>query len=81
VRLARRHDATALWQASGLNLNPPSPPPPPPNKPSSGVYIQSAGSSPKIVQANILAGNNGILQVIDGMLLPVKLSEAAALGR
>ncbi|KIZ01010.1 hypothetical protein MNEG_6951 [Monoraphidium neglectum] len=50
-------------------------------KDGANVFLQSAGSSPKIVQANILAGNNGVLQVIDGMLLPVKISSAASLGK
>ena len=45
------------------------------------MFIKSPGSSPKIVQANIMAGQNGVMQVIDGMLLPVKLSAAAGLGK
>lgn len=45
------------------------------------VFIKSAGTSPKIIQANIMAGQNGVLQVIDGMLIPIKLSAAAALGK
>ncbi|KAI8467637.1 MAG: hypothetical protein J3K34DRAFT_480939 [Monoraphidium minutum] len=41
-----------------------------------GVFIQSAGATAKVVQRDIMAGQNGVMQVVDSMLLPVKLSSA-----
>ena len=44
---------------------------PPPSR--SNIKIQSVGQTPNIIEADIKAGDNGILHVIDGMLIPTKL--------
>ncbi|GBF95825.1 hypothetical protein Rsub_08261 [Raphidocelis subcapitata] len=38
------------------------------------VKVQSAGSTASVVEADIGAGEGGVLHVIDSMLLPVKIS-------
>lgn len=37
------------------------------------IQVQSVGATAKITKANILGGNNGVLQIIDSMLLPLRI--------
>lgn len=39
----------------------------------SAIKIKSTGTTPAIVKPDILAGDNGVLHVINGMLIPVRL--------
>jgi hypothetical protein len=43
------------------------------DKTGSAVRVVSAGSSPSIIRPDIRAGANGVMHVINGMLVPVRL--------
>ena len=37
------------------------------------IRIKSAGTAPAIVKADVFAGDSGVMHVLDGMLIPVRL--------
>lgn len=39
--------------------------------------MQSPGSTAKVLEADIAAGESGVLHVVDSMLLPVKVTSGA----
>lgn len=53
-----------------------SPPPRPPPRRNS-ISVQSPGSTAKVLEADIAAGESGVLHVVDSMLLPVKVTSGA----
>lgn len=52
-------------------------------KPANGgaVKIRSAGTAPTVIKADVLAGDNGVMHVLDGMLIPVRLPGLPSSGR